>query len=346
MVEELTIDHDWNKSEPLPKVEVDSNDLTIDHDWSSAEDTSSIQPDNSVRAYTGSESIMEVLSTIEKGELTERDILENETLIEGIREIMKSRYSAETRNKFSFDEKYDNDISDEELVQEWQNWMRSLAGGQTVTTGNDVAWFARADDTQRALLGASFEIMDKMPDIFDDNVTWGEFFDGVRDYAKAGIWDPTTLLGLGVGRLFSKASMKTAGYGLRQSAKGAAKEALKRGMTKQQAKEVKDNVIKKGFINSGLKQRLPEIIAGTSTDMAVAVGTDQLYQGLRIGSGVQDERSLPQSAGAALGVIVIPSIFAGTKAAKKGFEKSLGFQTYTDVMSKFGGKSSDEITKE
>ena len=141
------------------------------------------------KAYNGSSSIMEVLNTIEKGELTERDILENETLIEGIREIMKSRYSAETRNKFSFDEKYDNDISDEELVQEWQNWMRSLAGGQTVTTGNDVAWFARADDTQRALLGASFEIMDKMPDIFDDNVTWGEFFDGVRDYAKAGIWD-------------------------------------------------------------------------------------------------------------------------------------------------------------
>jgi len=336
---ESIFDDDW---EPT-KTEENTNSI-FDDNWSP--DSQPIEPSMPVKSYNGSSSIIEELNTIEQGELTERDILDNETLLEGIREIMKSRYSSETRNKFSFDEKYDNDISDEELVQEWQNWMRSLAGGQTVTTGNDVAWFARADDTQRALLGASFEIMDKMPDIFDDNVTWGETLDGVRDYFKAGVWDPTTLLGLGVGRLFSKASMKTAGYGLRKSAKGVAKEALKRGMTNKQAKEAKDKVIKKGFINSGLKQRLPEIIAGTSTDMAVAVGTDQLYQGLRIGSGVQDERSLPQSVGAALGVIVIPSIFAGTKAVKKGFEKSLGFQTYTDVMSKFGGKSSEAITKE
>tara|TARA_R100001440_G_scaffold46620_2_gene66306 strand:+ start:5733 stop:9263 length:3531 start_codon:yes stop_codon:yes gene_type:complete len=336
---ESIFDDNWEPTK------TEENTVSIfDDNWSP--DSQPTEPSMPVRAYNGSSSIIEELNTIEQGELTERDILENETLIEGIREIMKSRYSEETRNNFSFDEKYDRDISDEELVQEWQNWMRSLAGGQTVTTGNDVAWFARADDTQRALLGASFEIMDKMPDIFDDNVTWGETLDGVRDYFKAGVWDPTTLLGLGVGRLFSKASMKTAGYGLRKSAKGVAKEALKRGMTKKQAKEAKDKVIKKGFLNAGIKQRLPEIIAGTTTDMAVAVGTDQLYQGLRIGSGVQDERSLPQSVGAALGVIVIPSIFAGTKAAKKGFEKSLGFQTYTDVMSKFGGKSAEEITQE
>ena len=291
-------------------------------------------------------SIINELNNIEQGELTETEILNNPNLIEGIRNIMKARYSEETRNKFSFDEKYDRDISDKDLVQEWQNWMRSLAGGQTVTTGNDVAWFATANDQQRALMGASFEIMDKMPSIFDDNVTWAETLDGVRDYVRAGVWDPSTVLGLGVGRLFTKGAAKGAIMGLRHSAKQAGKNALARGMSKKAAKELEKKVLKKSFRNAGLKKNLPPVIAGMSTDAAIAVGTDQLYQGLRIGSGVQDHRSLPQSAGAALGVIVIPGLVATTKAGTKAMSRGLNFKNYTDVMSKFSGKDPDTIMSE
>ena len=291
-------------------------------------------------------SIINELNNIEQGELTETEILNNPNLIEGIRNIMKARYSEETRNKFSFDEKYDRDISDKDLVQEWQNWMRSLAGGQTVTTGNDVAWFATANDQQRALMGASFEIMDKMPSIFDDNVTWAETLDGVRDYVRAGVWDPSTVLGLGVGRLFTKGAAKGATMTLRHAAKQAGKNALARGMSKEAAKELEKKVLKKSFRNAGLKKNLPPVIAGMSTDAAIAVGTDQLYQGLRIGSGVQDHRSLPQSAGAALGVIVIPGLVATTKAGTKAMSRGLNFKNYTDVMSKFSGKDPDTIMSE
>ena len=291
-------------------------------------------------------SIINELNNIEQGELTETEILNNSNLIEGIRNIMKARYSEETRNKFSFDEKYDRDISDKDLVQEWQNWMRSLAGGQTVTTGNDVAWFATANDQQRALMGASFEIMDKMPSIFDDNVTWAETLDGVRDYVRAGVWDPSTVLGLGVGRLFTKGAAKGAIMGLRHAAKQAGKNALARGMSKEAAKELEKKILKKSFRNAGLKKNLPPVIAGMSTDAAIAVGTDQLYQGLRIGSGVQDHRSLPQSAGAALGVIVIPGLVATTKAGTKAMSRGLNFKNYTDVMSKFSGKDPDTIMSE
>lgn len=291
-------------------------------------------------------SILNELNNIKQGELTETEILDNPNLVDGIRNIMKARYSEETRNKFSFDEKYDRDISDKDLVQEWQNWMRSLAGGQTVTTGNDVAWFATANDQQRALMGASFEIMDKMPSIFDDNVTWAETLDGVRDYVKAGVWDPSTVLGLGVGRLFTKGAAKGATMGLRHVAKEAGKNAIKRGMSKEAAKKLERKILKKSFRNAGLKKNLPPIIAGMSTDAAIAVGTDQLYQGLRIGSGVQDHRSLPQSAGAALGVIVIPGLLAATKAGTKAMSKGLNFKNYTDVMSKFSGKTGEEITEQ
>ena len=109
--------------------------------------------------------IMSELNVLE-GTQTQDEIINNPTLMKGIREIMKSRYSEDTRNKFSFYEKYDIDLSDKDTFEEWQNWMRSLAGGQTVTSANDAAWFARADADQRALMGASFNIMERMPHLF------------------------------------------------------------------------------------------------------------------------------------------------------------------------------------
>lgn len=335
-------DSDWSPetTQETPKTSI------FDEEWSPdpVEEAEGVPvaPEQSFEAYN----IIRELEGIEQDSLTETAILENKNLVEGIRNIMKARYSEETRNKFSFDERYDRDMSDADLIQEWQNWMRSLTGGQTVTTGNDVAWFAMADDEQRALMGASFEIMDKMPGIFKDNVTWGETFDGMRDYARAGIWDPSTVLGLGIGRLFTKASSKTAGFAMRKAAQLAYKNALKRGMTKEQAKKVRKDVIKKGFRKAGIKEKLPAVIAGTSTDAAIAVGTDQLYQGLRIGSGVQDSRSLPQSVGAALGVIVMPALTVGTKTVAKGMGEILNFKKYVDISSKFAGRSGEEITEQ
>jgi len=285
--------------------------------------------------------IMGELNNLE-GTQTEDEIINNPTLMRGIREIMKSRYSQDTRNKFSFDEKYDKDLSDKETFEEWQNWMRSLAGGQTVTTANDAAWFARADGDQRALMGASFELMDRMPSIFSKD---GDFLDGIRDYAKAAIYDPTTVLGLGVGRLWSMGAVKSSGMALRVVAKKAVQEALKKGMTKDQAKEVQRKVLEKGFKNIKVKKAIRSPVVGaTATDIVSSVGTDYIYQNIRIGSGVQDEFSLPQSVGTALSVIALPSLFATGKVIKKGAEKVFNFEKYIDISKKFGGKSEQEIT--
>ena len=298
------------------------------------------KPEITVDSFDAS-TIMGELNSLE-GTQTEDEIINNPTLMRGIREIMKSRYSEDTRNKFSFDEKYDKDLSDEETFEEWQNWMRSLAGGQTVTTANDAAWFARADSDQRALMGASFELMDRMPSIFSKD---GDFLDGIRDYAKAAIYDPTTILGLGVGRLWSMGAVKSSGMALRVVAKKAVQEALKKGMTKDQAKEVQRKVLEKGFKNIKVKKAIRSPVVGaTATDIVSSVGTDYIYQNIRIGSGVQDEFSLPQSVGTALSVIALPSLFATGKVIKDGAGKVFNFQKYVDISKKFGGKSEKEIT--
>jgi len=286
-------------------------------------------------------SIMNELNILE-GSQTQDEIVNNPTLMRGIREIMKSRYSEDTRNKFSFDEKYDKDLSDKETFEEWQNWMRSLAGGQTVTSANDAAWFARADADQRALMGASFNIMERMPHLFSGEA---DFLDGVGDYIKAALYDPTTPLGLGIGRLWAAGAIKTGGMALRVAAKKALQEALKKGLSKEAANKIKKDVIKKGFKNIKVKNAIRNPIVGaTATDIVTSVGTDYIYQDLKIGSGVQDEFSLPQSVGTALSVIALPSLFATGKVIKEGVGKVFNFEKYIDISKKFGGKSEKEIT--
>jgi len=285
--------------------------------------------------------IMNELNVLE-GTQTQDEIINNPTLMKGIREIMKSRYSEDTRNKFSFDEKYDKDLSDKDTFEEWQNWMRSLAGGQTVTSANDAAWFARANSDQRSLIGSSFELMDKMPSIFSRE---GDFLDGIRDYAKAAIYDPTTVLGLGIGKLWSVGATKAAGMTLRVAAKKALQESLKKGLSKEEANKMKRKVLEKGFKNIKVKNAIRSPVVGaTATDIVSSVGTDYIYQDIRIGSGVQDEFSLPQSVGTALSVIALPSLFATGKVIKEGAGKVFNFEKYIDISKKFGGKSEKEIT--
>ena len=73
------------------------------------------QPEKVVDNFDAN-SIMDELNILE-GSQTEDEIINNPTLMRGIREIMKSRYSEDTRNKFSFDEKYDKDLSDKETFE-------------------------------------------------------------------------------------------------------------------------------------------------------------------------------------------------------------------------------------
>ena len=109
----------------------------------------------------GYPTIMNELSKFE-GDITEEQMIGNPVIMQGLREIMKARYSEDTRNSYTMDEKYDNTADDLTVLDEWQNWNRSLSGGQTVTTANDIAWFTGADEEQKALLGANFEILEEM----------------------------------------------------------------------------------------------------------------------------------------------------------------------------------------
>ena len=295
----------------------------------------------------GYSTIMNELGKFE-GDITEEQMIANPVIMQGLREIMKSRYSEDTRNNYTMDEKYDSTLDDLGVLDEWQNWNRSLNGGQTVTTANDLAWFVGADEKQKELLGANFEIFERMPNIFTGDVGWNETRDGVYDYLKAGIWDPTTPLSLYVGRIFTVAGAKAGGFGMRQIAKEYAKEAARRGLSQQLIKQNQRKIIQKGFAKAGAFKAatLPAMMA---TDATIAVAADRGYQKLRVGSGFQDDYSLPQSVGVALSVMVLPALFAGSKGivsfTKSKLLENTAFEKYLNVFKLHGNKGPEAIEK-
>tara|TARA_R100001369_G_scaffold46103_1_gene72400 strand:+ start:834 stop:4463 length:3630 start_codon:yes stop_codon:yes gene_type:complete len=295
----------------------------------------------------GYPTIMNELSKFE-GDITEEEMIANPVIMQGLREIMKARYSEDTRNNYTMDEKYDNTLDDLGVLDEWQNWNRSLGGGQTVTTANDVAWFVGADEKQKALLGANFEILERMPNIFTGDVAWAETRDGVYDYLKAGIWDPTTPLSLYVGRVMTVAGAKAGGFAMKTAAKEYAKEAARRGLSQQLIKQGQRKILKRGFAKAGAFKAatLPAMMA---TDATIAVAADRGYQKLRVGSGFQDDYSLPQSVGVALSVMVLPALFAGSKGivsfTKSKLLENTAFEKYLNVFKLHGNKGPEAIEK-
>lgn len=210
----------------------------------------------------------------------------------------------------------------------WQNHQRSFAGGQTVTTANELGLVSTADDKTKNAMGAGYELFGEMENIFTgDNVSWADTFDGFRDYAAATIWDPTTLLGLGIGRAFTMGGSKAAGEAVKISAKEAVKIAAQKGASKAAQKAIEKKVLQRGFEEVGKQsaKAAAKRITGTTlakdlaaygaTDLVSSVGTDIAYQNVLMDTGAQEQYSYAQTALSALGTLVVPSIVYGSKGA-------------------------------
>ena len=142
-----------------------------------------------------------IMSRYENKPLTKEVILADKDLMGLVRENVSTRFK--DRNLLSAGASavaggagaygWEN-MSDEELFETWQEYHRSFAGGQTVTTANEVAYAATADDETKAKLGLGYQLFDRMENAFVGEGTWAETFDATGDYMQAAIWDPITVL--------------------------------------------------------------------------------------------------------------------------------------------------------
>ena len=235
--------------------------------------------------------------------------------------------------------------SDEDLFEMWQNYHRSFAGGQTVTTANEIGYLSQADEDTKAVMGMGYTLFDSMGNIFGKDTSWGEMFDGVRDYMSAALWDPTTVMSLGVGKALTAGGTKATAEGLRAVAQTAAKEAIKKGATRQAAEAAGQQAVKEALKQTArfsAKEAAVTTAKYSAVDFAANIGSDIAYQNALIKTGAQEDYSYLQTGIAALGTIAIPGLMAATKVGATG-ARAMGARGYTGLSSRVGVAADEGI---
>ena len=192
----------------------------------------------------------------------------------------------------------------EDVFEMWQNYQRSFAGGQTVTTANEVVYGMGADELTQSKLGAGYYLFDSMDNAFTGRGSTSEMFDAIGDYTKAGLYDPATFLSFGLGKALSFGATKASSVAARSLLIKGYQNYIKQGMTKTAARRAVGNIAAKAA-------------PVTAADALIQVGVDIGYQNQLIETGVQNKYSVTQTAMAMGGAAFIPAVYAGTTAVKE-----------------------------
>ena len=286
--------------------------------------------------------------------LTKEDILADDRLMEVVISSLEARYTpggALTKARRTATGLAGGDVGglsgrdyrsmDKEKVFEiWQNYQRSFAGGQTVTTANELAYGLNSDDDTKMKVGAGYYLFGEgMTNAFTGEGSWSEMGDATFDYVKAALFDPTTILSLGLGKVLGFGATKAGGAVARSLMINAYKDGIKKGLTKTSAIKA---------IGESVKKAVPFAIA----DASLTAGVDVGYQMQLINVGVQEEYSKMQTGLTALGgMVVIPTLTALGATARE-FRKSdlapqfLSYKEFDENSLKLGVEEAERLLKE
>jgi hypothetical protein len=193
----------------------------------------------------------------------------------------------------------------EEAFEMYQNYQRSFAGGQSITTLNELTYIGMSEDNIKAKLGAGYMLFDSMDNAFIGKGSTSEMFDAIYDYTRAALVDPATIFTFGLGKVFQAGTTLA-----RNSMVNVYKQAIAKGMTSTAARKVVSDVIVKSS-------------AYTASEAVINMGIDVAYQNTLMTAGTQEEYSIAQGAFAAAGAMIIPAAVAfgrGVGAVRKKIE--------------------------
>ena len=197
----------------------------------------------------------------------------------------------------------------EEAFEIWQNYQRSFTGGQSITTANEIALGMSADSDVRNKLGAGYLLFDQMDNAFTGGGSWSEMFDATYDYGKAAIYDPTTILSFGLGKVLTFGATKASTAAVRLTMIKGFQTYVKNGMSKTAARQA---------VGKAVAKVAPVVVA----EAVINVGVDAAYQMQLIKTDAQEEFSPAQSAMVAAGSILMPAMLFGISGAVGGLRRS------------------------
>lgn len=276
--------------------------------------------------------------------LIKEDIISDPDLIEVMTSAMEARfkpagllkkgYKAATATAGGTIGGLDRDyrsMSPEDLFETYQNYQRSLAGLQTVTVANESVYGINADDITRAKLGAGYRLFNQMDNAFTGEGSWAEAADATGDYLRAGLHDPSTLFGIGFGRLLSVGTTKATGLALRTLAQNTYRKLLKAQLAKGVALPAAKQAAR---VSLGRRAAATAVIAPAIVDGGITMGADVAYQMQLIRTDAQETYSRYQTGFAALGSMVLPSLVLtkeGIKTLRAKGKLTPDFARYIDL---------------
>ena len=280
--------------------------------------------------------------------LTKEDILSDEVLMKIVRNSISSRYADTTVSKlyggftammgadsggasifspYSLTQRNYAEMSDNEVFERWQQWMRTFNAGNSVTVINEVIAGMNAEDNDRAKIGAGYLLFSRMGNVFTTG-TWRELGDALIDYGRGGIYDPTVLMSLGLGKIIATPIIKAKSEGVRRLMIASYKDLI--------AKGVAPEVARKKIYNSIATRKA--LVAGTAfaiPDFVFNVGIDLLQQTQLINVDNQDELDLNRTTTVAFASMAVPALFTGSSIAIRKLRTSDAFKdtflAYDDI---------------
>jgi hypothetical protein len=200
------------------------------------------------------------------------------------------------------------EMDDEKVFEIWQNYQRSFSAGQSVTVANEMVYGMKANDEVKARLGAGYALFDQMDNAFTGEGSWREMGDAIFDYTKSVVYDPTTILSLGLGKLFTMGATKASSAAVKAMMGEAYKQQIKKGVAKKTAA-------------ANIRTAAAKAIPYATADALMASGVDVMYQAQLMETAVQDEYSKAQTGITALGTLFLMPTLAATGATFKEIRK-------------------------
>ena len=224
-----------------------------------------------------------------------------------IRQYMENRYGAGVSILTGETYSYDKKQTDDDVFDAYINKMRGFNTGQSINVANELAFLYNASEEDLALAGRAYDTFDSLGGITSKNYTWGETFDGVGDYLRSAIVDPTNLIGLGIGGAIAKVSAKGAVQTVKTAAikfaeasvKTATRKAGRKGLTEVAKKDVYarafQRTFEKEFAKAGVqaqvkKEAFKGAIIGGAIESGLSIGVEEAWQQAQIMTGQQEGR--------------------------------------------------------
>ena len=181
---------------------------------------------------------------VDKGTTLKKDDLLKYQNFEPIRQYMIERKGVDYKDK-----------AQEEVVDDFVEHMRFF-NANVVSTAGEARFISKADDRQKKVAGNAYQIYDQMGNVFVNDGLFGAV-EGVGDYMKALVTDPSNYIGLvtgGIGRAGAAGVQITGKQAVRQAVKIAGRNALRSGANKEAARNMANQAAVEAarrFINAG-----------------------------------------------------------------------------------------------